>query len=236
MILSLNLAASKPKYLLIGLAMLVAALSAMAMKPSVRLADTQQKTDLAALIPDAFGDWKVDTTVTPLVVNPQTAALIDKLYSQTLERTYVNSEGQRIMLSIAYGSDQSDSMQVHKPEICYPAQGFQILKNANDVFRSAEGSIPVRRLVASQGARVEPITYWTTVGDAVAVDGFSWKLRQLKYGLTGSIPDGLLFRVSSIQNNDVDAYRTQDDFTRALLTALTPAGKQRIIGRPEVAG
>lgn len=225
----------RPKYLLVGLFMLVAAIVATTLKPTTKIADAGPKPDLEALIPLAFGDWKVDTSVAPLVVNPQTAALIDKLYSETLERTYVNSRGERIMLSIAYGGDQSDSMQVHKPEVCYPAQGFQILKNADDVFQSADGSIPVRRLVASQGQRVEPITYWTTVGDSVAVDGLSWKLRQLKYGLTGSIPDGLLFRVSSIRNDDAEAYRAQDEFTRALLTALTPAGKQRIIGRPDAA-
>jgi hypothetical protein len=54
----------------------------------------------------------------------------------------------------------------------------------------------------------------------------------MKYGLTGSIPDGLLFRISSIQADESAAYRNQDDFSRALLGALTPEGKERIIGRP----
>jgi EpsI family protein len=138
------------------------------------------------------------------------------------------------MLSIAYGGDQSDTMAVHKPEVCYPAQGFQILKSPTvGFFSTDEGSIPVKRLVATQGQRIEPITYWTTVGDTVSVSGMERKLQQLKYGLTGKIPDGLLFRVSSIQADDAKAYQTQDAFTRGLLKAMTPSGRQRIIGTPE---
>ena len=35
------------------------------------------------------------------------------------------------MLSIAYGKNQSDALQLHKPEICYPAQGFTLLAKQN---------------------------------------------------------------------------------------------------------
>lgn len=48
------------------------------------------------------------------VVNPQTQELLDKLYSQILTRTYVNAKGYRIMLSLAYGSDQRGALQAHK--------------------------------------------------------------------------------------------------------------------------
>lgn len=171
-----------------------------------------------------------------LALKPTNRVADAKIYNQTLSRTYVNSQGGRIMLSIAYGGDQSDSMAVHKPEVCYPAQGFQILKNKAGIFSTGEGDIPVKRLVAKQGPRIEPITYWTTVGDTVAVSGIKWKLQQMKYGLTGSIPDGLLFRISSIPADESAAYRNQDDFTRALIGAMTPEGKQRIIGRPGQAG
>jgi len=51
------------------------------------------------------------------------------------------------------------------------------------------------------------------VGDTVAaVSGLMWKLNVMKYGLTGKIPDGLLFRISSIQADEAKAYRTQDAF------------------------
>ena len=224
------------RHLVIGLCMFAAAGMALALKPTVRIVDSEPKLDLETLIPKAFGDWKIDETIVPLISNPEQQALIKEIYNQTLTRTYVNSNGEYIMLSIAYGGDQSDNMAVHKPEVCYPAQGFQILKNPTiSSFATGEGSIPVKRLVATQGRRIEPITYWTTVGDTVAVNGLKWKLQQLKYGLTGKIPDGLLFRISSIQADDTKAYHIQDAFTRDLLKAMSPDGRQRIIGHPAAA-
>lgn len=219
------------RHLVIGVSMFAAAALALGMKPTAKIADSAPKVDLEVLIPKHFGDWKVDTTIVPLIANPEQTAMINKIYNQTLTRTYVNSRNDRIMLSIAYGGDQSDNMAVHKPEVCYPGQGFQIIKNRKGELETDSGDIPVKRLVATQGPRIEPITYWMTVGDGVAVDGVRWKLQQLKYGLTGKIPDGLLFRVSSIEADDVKAYRIQDVFTRELLDALPPTGRERIIGR-----
>lgn len=220
-----------PKHFVIGLCMFAAAGMALALKPTHKIADSEPKIDLETMIPRQFGDWKLDESLVPLVANPEQEAVINKIYSQTLARTYVNSRKERIMLSIAYGGDQSEGMAVHKPEVCYPAQGFQILKNTTETFATGVGNIPVKRLVATQGPRIEPITYWTTVGDAVAVTGLKWKLNQLKYGLTGKIPDGLLFRISSIQADDSAAYRMQDDFTHELLSALRPEAKERLIGK-----
>ena len=221
------------KHLVIALCMFAAAGMALALKPTQKIADTGPKIDLEVLIPQQFGDWKMDETILPLIANPEQEALIKKIYRQTLSRTYINSSGDRIMLSIAYGGAQTDSMSVHKPEVCYPAQGFQIIKNAADTFSTGEGNIPVKRLVATQGQRIEPITYWTTVGDTVAgVSGLKWKLNVLKYGLTGKIPDGLLFRISSIQADDAKAYQTQDEFARDLLQAMSPSGRERLIGNP----
>lgn len=224
------------KHLIIGLCMFAAAGMALALKPTTKVADSGSKIDLETLIPKTFGDWKMDATITPLIANPEQEALINKIYSQTLTRTYVNAAGERVMLSIAYGGDQSDNMALHKPEVCYPAQGFQILKNPTiSSFATEEGSISVKRLVATQGQRIEPITYWTTVGDKVAVSAVKWKLQQVKYGLTGKIPDGLLFRISSIQADETKAYQTQDAFTRDLLKAMSPSGRERIIGNPNPA-
>lgn len=221
------------KHLVIGLAMFAAAGLALALKPTVMVADSGPRIDLETLIPKNFGDWKLDTTIVPLIANPEQQVLLNKIYAQTLSRTYVNTQGDRVMLSIAYGGNQSDNLAVHKPEVCYPGQGFHILKNpAIGTFSTGTGEIPVKRLVAGLGPRVEPITYWTTVGDAVEVSGIKWKLQQLKFGLTGRIPDGLLFRVSSIQADEARAYGVQDDFTREMLQAMSPEGRKRIIGAP----
>jgi len=199
--------------------------------PTEKLADQRPPLNLDALVPTRLGDWQEDRSLASAVVNPQTEAALEKIYAQTLSRTYVNRNGQRIMLSIAYGRDQGgESTQAHRPEICYSAQGFGLHGDHVDALQTPYGDIPVRRLVAVNGQRIEPITYWVTVGDKATLPGFRRKLAQLAYGLNGTIPDGLIFRVSTIQRNAQDAYRLQDQFVNALLASVTPAQRERLAG------
>ena len=220
----------KARNLIVCCAMLVASLLSVAMTPTRKAADLAERVDLTTLIPKSFGDWNVDTSVVPIQPSPDLQAVIDKIYQETLSRTYVNSSGERVMLSIAYGGDQSRSMAVHKPEVCYAAQGFVIIKEAIDDLASQFGAIPVKRLIAEMGARTEPITYWITTGDQVTRDGLAWRLTQLRYGLTGKIPDGMLFRVSTISKDDRASYAIQDKFSNDLLMTLNLKDRGRLIG------
>ncbi|MBT9494518.1 MAG: EpsI family protein [Paucibacter sp.] len=200
------------------------------LKPTVMLADELGKLDLETVIPHRFGDWVMEPA-SAYVVNPQSQAVLDKIYSQTLSRTFVNSSGYRIMLSIAYGLDQRDAMQVHYPEVCYPAQGFALHSNDADTLKTGLGEIAVRRLSTSlSGQRYEPITYWTTVGEHVVKSSSTKKLAELTYGVRGHIPDGLLFRVSSIDRDLPAAHRKQDAFVRDLLQAVEPRYLARVSG------
>lgn len=217
------------KNVLIGLTLILAAWGGFVLKPTKHIVDTRPKIHLETMIPIRFADWKIDDQVAPVQVDPQRLAVLNKIYNQTLSRTYVNAQGDRMMLSIAYGGDQSDGMQVHKPEVCYPAQGFQMQDLAIGSFDSGYGVIPVKRMLATMGPRVEPLIYWITIGDTVAVNSLKWKIAQLKYGLTGKVPDGMIFRVSSI-GDPLIARPLQEDFIKVLLANLTPENRKRIIG------
>ena len=144
----------------------------------------------------------------------------------------MNAAGERILLSVAYGDDQrGEATQAHRPEICYTAQGFAITSNDVGTLKAAERNIPVRRLVAVSGSRNEPITYWVTVGDRATLPGVGRKLLQLFYGLGGKVPDGLLFRVSSIQADKTAAYALQDQFVNALFTHIGKAPTEKLAGK-----
>lgn len=217
------------KNLLIGVLLITGFWGGFALKPTKHITTQGSKINLEEMIPKEFSGWKIDETVVPLQVSPDRVALLNKLYNQTLSRTYKNENGEIVMLSIAYGGDQSDAMQVHKPEVCYVAQGFQIESVEIDSLDTGYGLIPVKRLFAQMGQRYEPITYWITIGDTVAVNSLKWKLQQLKYGLTGNVPDGLLFRISSIGQKE-NAYALQNNFTQLLMKSLTPEDRKRLIG------
>jgi exosortase B len=223
------------RHIALGLSLASGLGLAFALTPTIKVSELGPRVDLENMIPKQFGDWNFDPMVAPLQTDPETAATLDRLYNQILSRTYVDSRNRRVMLLIAYGGDQSESMQVHKPEVCYPSLGFQIHNVTRGGLDTGLGQIPVGRMVAVLGQRVEPVTYWMTLGDKIAEGGGgAWKLEQIKYGLTGKIPDGLLFRVSSITNNDGAAFQAQQDFTRDLIRALPEKDRARFIGHPGV--
>ena len=136
-------------------------------RPTVFLADQIGKPDLETLFPKRFGDWQIDTAMPVVLPAPDVQAQLNAIYNQVLSRTYVNSAGQRIMLAVAYGGDQSDGSSAHRPEVCYPAQGFAITGNERAVQPLGAGSLPVRRLISRLGDRSEPITYWVVVGGQI---------------------------------------------------------------------
>lgn len=221
----------KTRFLTIGIAMLAAAGLAVAITPREKIADQGPKVDLETMIPKQFGEWRVDENTVPLQIDPSVKQQLDKIYNQTLSRTYLNPKGARVMLSIAYGGDQSDSMAVHKPEVCYPAQGFQVTEQTNGTLDTGFHPVPVVRLVAVQNSRVEPITYWIIIGDKALTSGTGRKIEQLKYGLTGRVPDGLLFRVSSIGTDQDRAFSEQASFIKELLNNTSQDARARLIGK-----
>ena len=122
-------------------------------------------------------------------------------------------------------------MDVHRPEFCYPAQGFDVVVKTQDGTVSTNvGQVPVKRLVASHGSRIEPITYWITVGDTTATKGWERKLVKLRYGLTGQIPEGMLVRVSSISPETATAYQHQSEFIKGMLGAIDEKNRKRFVG------
>ncbi|RTL52722.1 MAG: EpsI family protein [Rhodocyclaceae bacterium] len=210
--------------------MFATSLGAVVVRPDTKAADKGPAISLETMVPHRLGNWREEPQQFAQVVNPQTKELLDKLYSQILTRTYVNDDGYRVMVSIAYGSDQRDELQAHKPEVCYPAQGFTLHSNEPGMLPTEFGEIPVRRLFTSMGPRQEPVTYWFTVGDKAIESKFYKRLVELRYGLTGQIPDGLLFRVSSIDPDPARAYRAHALFVNQLLEAIPESSRQRLSG------
>jgi len=210
--------------------MFAASVGAIVARPDTKVAELEPLISLEVLIPKQFGDWREETQRIVQLVNPQAQELLDKLYSETLSRSYVNSSGYRIMLSLAYGSDQRGSLQAHKPEVCYPAQGFTLHRSEASHLATPFGAIPAQRLFTSRGPREEPVTYWFTVGDKAVHGKLQKRLVDLRYGLTGRIPDGMLFRVSSIDPDQARANQLQDQFINQLLQVVSPAERKRLSG------
>ena len=217
---------------LVVVLMVLSFAGAAAWRPTVKLSEQHPKVNLETMFPKTFGDWAVDDHMPAQLVSPDTAAVIKRTYDQTLSRTYVNGQGTRIMLSVAYGGDQSDATRAHHPEVCYPAQGFEIMKSRDEVVPLGGMSLRVRELQSRQGARFEPISYWIMVGDRVTLSGTEQKLAFLSYSMRGTIPDGMLVRVSSINPDAELAYRDHRQFIGDMLKAVPAEWRDQVFGRP----
>jgi len=215
---------------LLAVLMVLAALAGVASKPTSKADDGKPRYVLDAVVPKKFGDWTELPQAGVQVVNPQTKELLDKIYSQTLTRTYVSGDGYRIMLSLAYGDDQRGALQAHKPEVCYPAQGFAVHSTAAAELATPFGSIPAYRLSTSLGARKEPLTYWFTVGNTTVKNRLDKRLVEIRLGLTGQVPDGLLFRVSSVDDTTSRAFERQRAFVSDLMRAVSPEDRAKLGG------
>ena len=215
--------------------MCAASVGGYAARPSLKASDKGTEISLETAVPKGFAEWTELPEQSAQVVNPQTQELLDKLYSQTLSRSYVNKQGYRIMLSMAYGDDQRGGLQAHRPEVCYPAQGFKLGTVEDGVLATSFGNIEVRRLRTSLGARSEPITYWLTVGDQIIRSGFDRRIAEIRLGLTGQIPDGLLFRVSSIDTDTARAFSMQQKFVVDMLSSVPPKQRKQLSGLTGVA-
>ena len=211
-------------------------IAAEALKPRRKLATSRAiKMDLGSIIPTKFGQWQSVERAAGGIVNPSVEENIRRIYTQTLSRTYINDNGTQIMISIAYGEDQRKSLSLHYPEVCYPAQGFKVRSNITTTVSMPGIELPIRRLETYFGSsRFEPVTYWTTIGDYTAFNLMPRRLIELRYGLNRLIPDGLLFRVSSIGRDSEEQFILQEKFIREILTSIKPQVRELLTGKVEV--
>lgn len=208
--------------LLISAVCLAGAGSAYALTPK-RHVSLLGRAKLADIVPRAFGPWTA-RDVSDLVSARTEGSLAAQLYDDMVERTYTSAKtGQQVMALLAHGDTQSNELQVHRPEICYPAFGLEIsddkaiqLPLAPSVF------LPARTLVASGPDRRENILYWARLGEFLPLDRDQQRLDRYRTAFKGEIADGLLVRFSIFGDQPEPNHLLLEDFARDLLRA-TPA-------------
>lgn len=190
------------------------------------------KLKLEDEIPKAFTGWKhydSGQIVTPESDN----SLASKLYSQSVGRIYARADGEFVMMLLAYGNTQSDTLQLHRPEVCYPAFGFEIRDNRPAQFLAdGDTGLPGRDLIAANSERTEYISYWTRVGNALPTTGGEQRAVKLRSQVTGVIPDGVLSRFSTMGENEAASFALNKAFARDLLNAVSPPVRRALVGEP----
>jgi Protein of unknown function (DUF3485) len=160
------------------------------------------KGGLDALVPKNFGAWKFETT-SGLVLPPPDATA-DRLYDEVLTRVYTRPDGAVVMFLVAYSGVQDGLLQLHRPEVCYPVGGYQLSQTT------------IAPIAFGNGDRVPALpTSWAEQRWAVVVAN-----------LKGAIPDGVLVRMSCVENDADKAFGVLREFASDLAGSVTPKARQ----------
>ena len=164
------------------------------------------------------------------VLIPQGEDNKDKSYDQVLTRYYTGGSVAPIMLLIAYGSAQVGNTELHRPEVCYPSAGFR-LRSWPDVTLKFLGTIiSARSLTAFATGRIEQILYWSRVGRSFPTSSLAQRWAVLRATMRGSVPDGVLVRISTIDSDRDGALPELREFAEALLDAGGPQLRMLLTG------
>lgn len=193
---------------------------------------------LEDIVPRRFDGWTEmpgGNIITPTTPN----SLADRLYSATVTRIYVpaRSDEPPVMLLIAYGGEQSDMLQLHRPEVCYPAVGLDIAdRRLTDIPMPGGSRLPATMLTAASSGRTENIVYWTRLGEEFPRSGKEQRSDRLKTAMRGVIGDGILVRASTVQTTTAEAdFAYLSRFLHDMVQSLPPRARKGFIGTERAA-
>jgi EpsI family protein len=192
-------------------------------------------------IPSQFGNWR--QTVGPIAqvsINQNGEADINQPYDQSVLRGYVDSEGHQISLAVAWGRKQRQEVKIHRPELCYPAQGLPVVEIRDHDFgikgRHSNAPIIGKRMIANdRNGGVELVSYWIRIGDSYSDSAVRTRIHILKEGLSGHVVDGVLVRVSQHLPRDSkrdiqQTFERQERFIKELIDKVPPETKKILAG------
>lgn len=192
--------------------------------------------DLETVVPRSFGDWREKPT--PFVQVSLTTGNepnMNQPYDQSVMRAYENSAGQVVYLALAWGERQRQEVKIHRPDLCYVAQGFKVrsLKSVNfEQIQSEDGrTVHGKHMLAFTGQVGEAVSYWMRIGSLYSEDAFETRMHILKEGIQGRIPDGILVRASARVRDENEAQEVWPVLDRFLkeLVAESPESAQRLM-------
>jgi len=188
--------------------MILISIAAYALKPTLKFVEEQDSQVFINSIPKVFADWKeVESNQIQIDLVPRKedgSRSTDSPYDETLMRTYVNSKGEAVQLALAYGRTQRQEVKIHRPELCYYAQGFEVKSLVSSDFNivsTHQKPIIGKNMLVVNPAYQEAVSYWIRIGDIYSESPWQTRFYIIKKGLTGDVVDGVLVRASSTTND-----------------------------------
>lgn len=217
------------RQLLFGGGMLATSAAATVLTPRAR-ETALPRGGLERAIPRTLGPWRFVSSSG--LVLPPADENEKRTYDAVLTRSYAHPDGgPQVMLLIAYGGGQTGILTVHRPEACYPAQGFAISGRRSVPVPIAPGrTVDGVFLSAKSDLRNEQLLYWTRIDESFPETWAAEHLAVIRANLMRRLPDGVLVRMSVISPEIDRSIKRLESFAGDLVEHVGAAGRRIMLG------
>lgn len=190
---------------------------------------TTSRAALDDLVPKSIGPW-TDAPYADVQI-PRAEKAQERSYDEVLTRYYNSQSEAPVTLLIAHGRAQVGGTELHRPEACYPVAGFKLHRRPDLTLHLPRIDVAARSMTASASDRTEQLLYWTRVGQEFPTSSLSQRWSAVRQTFDGSIPDGVLVRMSALGLEWDAAVGVLQRFANELLINGGPALRLLLTGR-----
>lgn len=216
---------------IIALALLIFGALGWLLQPTIE--EAPHGPSIAERLPAKVGRWQLQAVSFEQISASSDNLSAEQPYDEVTSRTYADAKGESIMVTLAYGRNQRQEIKIHRPELCYPAQGFQVKSLESTTYhgvRSQTTSQPLigKRMVTHGGDFDEIVSYWIRIGDTYSDSALKTRLTILREGLKGRMTDGILVRVSQRvypNTEPAQSFQEQNEFLTQFVASMDPSMK-----------
>ena len=127
-----------------------------------------------------------------------------------VQRAYLHPLGYQIFVYVGYYGTERGGTPEHTPDICYPAQGWQIVESM--IQRAGgQGGFDLREFVVEQAGERRLVHYWYRTGSQSGLTSVvGLRLRHVVDRMTENRGDGALVRLSTpLDSSNIASARTR---------------------------
>ena len=226
---------SRIRWISLSLALVLFGVLGWALRPDI--VATPPGPSMAERLPQQVGRWQLQAASFDQISASSDNLSLEQPYDEVMSRTYADGQGAAIMVTLAYGRNQRQEVKIHRPELCYPAQGFQVKSLESTKYPgvrslSTAEAVTGKRMVTSGGDFDEIVSYWIRIGDTYSDSALKTRLTILREGLKGRMTDGILVRVSQRVHPNTEptqSYKEQNEFLEHFVAAMDPSMKNLLV-------
>ena len=179
---------------------------------------TQKRQPEWKFIPDQFDGWTgVNSSFDPLYgADPADSSML---------RVYRQGDNPPVIVYVGFFADLTAILEVHTPELCYPAQGWSILSSRKSVNGTYRGkSVAAEEIVVDKAGDRRLVAWWYCTGSRPFESRIRYIYAMLALSTFTGRTDGSMVRLETpIQTSPEAAEIRIRQFRRSFLPMLSNA-------------